>query len=212
MHEHGQLRGRGQSFQRSSSASRHNVACWRFQGGQCASFGKHRYLKKLNLSCFWQSRCTPTAWICCDRPELCLSERPRRRLVGRPAERLSEKEVKQGGERGWAWRETSIPVLIAWATRLTRQSASPSVFHPSVVNLLLTPPSIATHSHSRFLGTFVLLLTHLHTERCIKGVFCPPNRRHRGEAWMCEREKQHVCLVLQRRPWPRPLLLCLWLA
>lgn len=41
---------------------------------------------------------------------------------GRPAEAVSEKESE--GER----KRPSIPVLVAWLTRLTHQSASPSVF------------------------------------------------------------------------------------
>lgn len=101
-------------------------------------------------------------------------------------------------KRGWARRETDIPVLIAWLTRLTHQSASPSVFHPSVVNLLLTPPSIATHSHSHFLCTF-FLLTHSHTARCRKGVFLfflSPKEDTQGRGSNVWEEKRRVCVVL----------------
>lgn len=101
-------------------------------------------------------------------------------------------------ERGKERQGPNIPVLVAWLTRLTHQSASPSVFHPSVVNLLLTPPSIATHSHSHSLvsspsGSLTYSHTHTQTE-IYKGCFSQ-KKRHRGEAGVCEGEKWCVCVV-----------------
>lgn len=100
-------------------------------------------------------------------------------------------------------RRPHIPALVAGLTHLTHQSASPSVFHPSVINLLLTPPSIATHLHSH--SPWMLSFTHTRTH-FRKACFFPPPKYtlHSGEM-------KEQFTVSRQGPRPCVLLLCLWL-
>lgn len=76
-----------------------------------------------------------------------------------------------------------------------------SAFHSSVINLLLTPPSIATHSQSHFLWFPSAALIHelTHTQKNIfRGLFCC-----KRSVCVC------LCAVCPHRPRPLPLRLSL---
>lgn len=115
---------------------------------------------------------------------------------------IAELYYKRAGEwkcgKTEEWREDSLSACRP-ADAFHAPKCFCSAFLSSVINLLLTPPSIATHTQSHFLSFPSSSLIHVLT-LTQNGIF-------RG-LFSCK-EEDCLCAVCPHRPWPLPLRLSL---